>query len=160
MRVQDRHIIRCCNARIWLLLCSALLIPASAAGRTEYHLGGPDGNPWRAALGEENAGSYQVFDSEDQILRFLLNHTDPDIGWGIEERKAARRLGRPDQPEGSDSDESRRQTYPDVMLAVAQPILARSRRLRLRLVHTSSPDQIGCGSAAAAGARWPPQPGG
>ena len=69
MRIRDRRIAKRCSARSWLLLCSALLIPASAASRTEYHLGGPDGNPWHAALGEESAGSYQVLDSAGQILR-------------------------------------------------------------------------------------------
>ena len=69
MRIRDRRIARGCSAHSWLLLCSALLIPTSAASRTEYHLGGPDGNRWRAALGEESAGRYQVFDSAGQILR-------------------------------------------------------------------------------------------
>ena len=45
--------------RIYLLLYCALLTATPALGRTEYHLGGPDGNAWQDALGEENAGSYQ-----------------------------------------------------------------------------------------------------
>lgn len=53
----------------YLLLCSALIAPVPALGRTEYHLGGEDGNSWQDALGEESAGSYQVFDTEGQLLR-------------------------------------------------------------------------------------------
>ena len=33
--------------------------------------GGPDGNAWQDALGEENAGSYQVFDQDGQLLRSM-----------------------------------------------------------------------------------------
>ena len=51
------------------LLCTALLIPTAVLSRTEYHLGGLDGNSWQDVLGEESAGSYRVFDTEGQLLR-------------------------------------------------------------------------------------------
>jgi len=57
--------------RIYLFLHCALLTATPALGRTEYHLGGPDGNAWQDALGEENAGSYQVFDQDGQLLRSM-----------------------------------------------------------------------------------------
>ena len=49
---------------VLFFLCTALLIPTAVLSRTEYHLGGLDGNSWQDLLGEESAGSYRVFDTE------------------------------------------------------------------------------------------------
>ena len=57
--------------RIYLLVYCTLVTATPALGRTEYHLGGPDGNAWQDALGDENAGSYQVFDQDGQLLRSM-----------------------------------------------------------------------------------------
>jgi len=49
--------------------CALLFAASQAAGRSEYHLGGEDGNPWQDALAEDAAGSYLVFDDDGQQVR-------------------------------------------------------------------------------------------
>ena len=50
-------------------LCSLVLSVSPASGRTEYRLGGGDGNPWQSALSTENAGTYRVLDAQGQQVR-------------------------------------------------------------------------------------------
>ncbi len=61
-----------------VILCLALGA-ASVSARTEYVLGGPDGNPWPAALSEEDAGEFVVFDEEGTLVRRDAVPTTP---WG------------------------------------------------------------------------------
>ncbi len=63
--------------------CCAILFlafgAAAVSARTEYVLGGPDGNPWQAALSEEDAGEFVVFDEEGTLVRRVAVPTTP---WG------------------------------------------------------------------------------
>ena len=48
-----------------------------AAARTEYRLGGEDGNPWPGAVSEGAAGDYVVLDAEGEVVRALPVGTTP-----------------------------------------------------------------------------------
>ena len=67
-----------------LLALSGLGLSMSpVAARTEYRLGGDDGNPWPDALSEGPAGEYVVLDGEGQVVRTAPVGTTP-YGEGTE----------------------------------------------------------------------------
>ena len=69
--------------RYFLLSLVAVFLAASqVAGRGEFRLGGEDGTPWSAALGE-TAGEYLLFDSENSQIGALEVGTTP-YGAGVD----------------------------------------------------------------------------
>ncbi|MBI2504095.1 MAG: gliding motility-associated C-terminal domain-containing protein [Candidatus Latescibacteria bacterium] len=60
---------------IWFY--GVLLAVSPASGRTEYRLGGTDGNPWQASLSLEKAGTYVVLDENGQEVRRVAVGTTP-----------------------------------------------------------------------------------
>ena len=59
----------------------AVLAVSQAWARTEYRVGGSDGNPWQAPLSIEAAGVYLVFDVSGQELRRVpVGTSSLDVG--------------------------------------------------------------------------------
>ncbi len=68
---------------LFFSLCILVLGGSAISARTEYRLGGQDGNSWEAALSDGNAGVYLVFDDQGQEERRVQVGTTP-FGAGID----------------------------------------------------------------------------
>ena len=66
-----RHLLDCC------LILGLSLQAGAAFARTEYVLGGAEGNPWQAALSEDAAGEFVVYDEEGAAVRRVAVPTTP-----------------------------------------------------------------------------------
>ncbi len=60
-----------------VVLVAVVLCAGIVSARTEYTLGGPEGNPWQAALSTEGAGDFVTFDEEGGVLRRVAVATVP-----------------------------------------------------------------------------------
>ena len=58
------------------VVCGFLLV-GTAQARTEYRLGGENGNPWLEALGSDDAGEYLIFATDGQIADSVPVGTTP-----------------------------------------------------------------------------------
>ncbi|NKB69734.1 MAG: hypothetical protein GKR89_21905 [Candidatus Latescibacteria bacterium] len=66
-----------------LLSCLLALTGSQAAARSEFHLGGPQGNPWQTALSLEGGSQYLVFDASGQQARTVSVGVTP-FGAGVD----------------------------------------------------------------------------
>ena len=63
-------------------LCAILLTALQVNARTEFHLGGAEGTPWKDVRSSGEAGTYLVYDADGQLLRSLPVITAPQEAGG------------------------------------------------------------------------------
>ena len=65
------------HPRAIVALVAVVMCAGVVSARTEYTLGGPEGNPWQVALSTGEAGDFVTFDGDGSVLRRVAVSTTP-----------------------------------------------------------------------------------